>query len=78
MRGKSFEVTPYEVKGEIDYGKLIKQFGLSKLDDKLLERIKKHTGELHFLLKREVIFAHRDLNWLLDEFEKGNRFFLYT
>ena len=71
-------VTPWEVSGEIDYDKLIKEFGLSVIDNKLLERIRKHTKDVHFMLRRGVIFAHRDLNWLLDEFEKGNKFFLYT
>lgn len=73
-----FKVTPYEVKGKLDYNKLIRDFGVSKLDDKILERIKRHTGELHFMLRRKVFFAHRDLDWLLDEYEKGNKFFLYT
>ena len=75
---KEFKVTPYDVEGEIDYDKLIREFGVSKIDDKLLERIKKHTKELHLFLRRKVFFAHRDLNWLLDEYEKGNKFFLYT
>ena len=78
MKKRSFEVTPYEVKGEIDYGKLIKKFGVSKIDDKLLKRIEEHTGELHLFLRRKVFFAHRDLGWILDEYEKGNKFFLYT
>jgi len=71
-------VTPWEVKGEVDYDKLIKEFGIEKIDEKLLSRIKKHAGEVHFMLRRGVFFAHRDMNWLLDEYEKGNKFFLYT
>jgi len=71
-------VTPWEVEGEIDYGKLIQEFGVSKIDDNLLARIKKHTKELHLMLRRGIFFAHRDLKWLLDEYEKGNKFFLYT
>lgn len=73
-----FKVTPWEVSGKLDYEKLINEFGISKIDNKLLDRIKKHTGELHPMLRRKVFFAHRDLNWLLDEYEKGNRFFIYT
>jgi len=72
------KVTPWEVKGDIDYEKLIKEFGVEKINDKLLERIKNHTKELHFMLRRKVFFANRDMNWLLDEYEKGNKFFLYT
>jgi len=75
---KKTKVTPWEVEGEIDYGKLIQEFGVSKIDDNLLARIKKHTKELHLMLRRGIFFAHRDLKWLLDEYEKGNKFFLYT
>ena len=75
---KEMQVTPWEVKGDVDYGKLVKEFGVSTLNDRVLERIKKHTGELHHMLRRKIFFAHRDLNWLLDEYEKGNKFFLYT
>ena len=78
MAKKEFKVTPYEVEGEVDYAKLINEFGVSKLDSRILERIKKQTGELHVFLRRGVFFAHRDLNWILDEYEKGNKFFLYT
>ena len=72
------KVTPWEVSGKIDYNRLVKEFGVSKIDQKTLERIKRHTGELSFMLRRKVFFANRDLNWLLDEYGKGNKFFLYT
>jgi len=73
-----FEVTPYEVKGDINYQKLIKQFGTQPLNGQLLSRLKKHTGNLHFMFARNVFFCHRDLNSLLDQYEKGNKFVLYT
>ncbi len=76
--GKEFVVTPWEVRGEIDYDKLIKDFGTKKLTPSLLKRIQKHTGELHHHLRRGIFFSHRDLDWVLDEYEKGNKFFLYT
>ena len=75
---KEFKVTPYEVSGEVDYSKLVNEFGVSKIDNKLIERIKNYTKDLHLFLRRGVFFAHRDMNWLLDEYEKGNKFFLYT
>jgi tryptophanyl-tRNA synthetase len=71
-------VTPWEVKGNIDYDKVIKEFGVSKIDHQLLERIEKIAGELHPFLKRNIFFAHRDMKFILDEYEKGNKFFLYT
>lgn len=73
-----FVVTPWEVKGDIDYDRLIKEFGTEPIDEALLKRMKKHTCELHHMLRRKIFFSHRDMNWLLDEYEKGNKFFLYT
>ena len=72
------KVTPWEVKGEVDYSKLIKEFGTSPISEPLLKRIKNHTKDLHFMLTRKIFFSHRDLPWLLDEYEKNNKFFLYT
>ena len=72
------KVTPWEVKGNVDYDKVINEFGVNKIDEKLLERIKKITKELHPYLRRNIFFAHRDLKFILDEYEKGNKFFLYT
>ena len=34
--------------------------------------------KLHPFLERGIFFAHRDLKWILDEYDKGNKFFLYT
>ena len=71
-------VNPYEVEGDIDYKKLIKEFGLEEISPETLKRIEKHAGKLHFMLTRKVFFAGRDLKWLFNEYEKGNKFFLYT
>ena len=73
-----FKVTPWTVTGNVDYEKLTKEFGTEPLTDEILNRIKRHTKELHVLLRRKVFFSHRDMKWLLDEYEKGNKFFLYT
>lgn len=72
------KVDPYNVEGKIDYDRLIKEFGLEKIDNSILEKIKKKTKDFHPMLKRKIFFAHRDLKWLLDEYDKGNKFFLYT
>src|SRR3989304_121899 len=71
-------VTPWEVRGQVDYDRLVTQFGTERITPELLERIRRHAGELHPLLRRGVFYSHRDMNWILDEFEKGNRFALYT
>jgi tryptophanyl-tRNA synthetase len=78
MTKKSGKVTPYEVSGEVDYDKLIKEFGVRKIDENMLNEIKKYTKDLHFMLTRGVFFAYRDLKWLLDNYKKKERFFLYT
>jgi tryptophanyl-tRNA synthetase len=72
------KVNPYDVEGKIDYQRLITEFGIKKIDKKLLERIKKITGELHPYLTREIFFAHRDLEKLLDAHDRGEKFYLYT
>ena len=78
MPSDDFIVTPWHVEGEIDYDKLIKRFGTQKISPQLIDRIKKTTGDVHFMLRRGVFFSHRDMNVILDEYEKGNKFFLYT
>jgi len=78
MSADDFIVTPWHVEGDIDYDKLIKQFGTEKISSELLERIKKIAGEDHFMLRRGIFFSHREMGRILDEYEKGNKFFLYT
>ena len=73
-----FRVTPWEVEGVVDYDKLLEEFGASKISDELLERIKHLVGDVHPLLRRRIFYAHRDLNLILDDYEEGRGFFLYT
>lgn len=75
---KEFTVTPWEVKGNVDYNKLIKEFGVKNLDSNILSRLKKHTGELHYFLRRNIFFSHMYLDKILDEYNEGNKFYLYT
>ncbi|XP_066302618.1 tryptophan--tRNA ligase, cytoplasmic-like [Branchiostoma lanceolatum] len=76
-------VTPWEVtaasqKG-VDYDKLIKKFGSTKIEDSLIERIARLTGKpANHLMRRGIIFSHRDVGLILDAYEKGKPFFLYT
>jgi tryptophanyl-tRNA synthetase len=75
---EEFSVTPWEVKGKVDYDRLIKEFGTDKIEEDLLAELKKFTHELHPLLKRGIFFSHRDLDWILAEYSKGIKFYLYT
>lgn len=72
-------VTPWDVKGDIDYDKLITEFGTQRITPALMERLRKYAGgDLHVMLRRGLFFSHRDLAWVLDEYDKGNKFYLYT
>ncbi|EEQ98776.1 IFP53, putative [Perkinsus marinus ATCC 50983] len=76
------KVTPWEVEGSdegIDYDKLIRDFGCSPIDQKLIDRMEKLTGKkAHRFLRRGLFFSHRDLGILLDKYERGIPFYLYT
>lgn len=81
-------VTPWDVQGSvsadgkqlaIDYDKLIVQFGTRRVDAELLERFEKLTGRKpHPLLRRGMFFSHREFDKILDRYEQGKPFFLYT
>ena len=73
-----FRVTPWEVKGEVDYERLMREFGTEPITDELIERLKKHTGDIHYMLRRGIFFSHRDLDWILEKYEQGEEFVLYT
>jgi tryptophanyl-tRNA synthetase len=77
-RNEEFIVTPWEVSGKIDYQKLVKKFGTQLIDENLLNRLKKYLKPLHPMLRRNIFYSHRDLDWLLDMYEDGTEFYLYT
>ncbi|KEG15258.1 tryptophanyl-tRNA synthetase [Trypanosoma grayi] len=72
-------VTPWTVEGDVDYDKLIKEFGSHPIDEALLDRLERVIGKKpHHFLRRGIFFSHRDLNLLLDVYESGQPFYLYT
>ena len=81
-------ITPFDVSGgvdesgkakAIDYNKLIETFGSRRIDQELLARFEEVTGRKpHRMLRRGLVFSHRDLTVILDNYEKGVPFFLYT
>ena len=75
-------VTPFETKSvnrKFNYDKLIQEFGVEKIDDALIKRFIKVTGHLpHHFIRRGIFFAHRQLNEILDDYEKGLPIFIYT
>jgi len=75
---KEMVVTPWEVSGDIDYDKLIDQFGVQRMTKEIEEKIAKHAGFKHLQLRRGVYLSHRDTDWWIKEYEKGNKVGLYT
>lgn len=81
-------IDPYNVKGEvnadgtvkaIDYTSLVNEFGTKLIDNSLLDRFERVTKHKpHRFLRRGIVFSHRDLELILDRYEKGEPFFLYT
>ncbi|CAL1703445.1 unnamed protein product [Somion occarium] len=81
-------VTPWDVHGSvsaegqqlaIDYEKLVVQFGTKRIDQTLLERFERLTGRKpHILLRRGMFFSHREFDKILDRYEQGKPFYLYT
>jgi len=81
-------VDPWNVSGEvqedgtvaaINYTKLVEEFGTKLIDQALLERFERVTGHKpHRFMRRGIVFSHRDLDIILDRYEKGEPFFLYT
>ena len=71
-------VTPWEVRGKVDYERLIREFGTQPLTMELIQKLAKYTGGLHLQLRRGLFFSHRDLDVVLDLYEKGIKFVLYT
>eukprot|EP00904_Undaria_pinnatifida_P013005 jgi/Undpi1/8835/HiC_scaffold_25.g11297.m1 len=75
------KVTPWEVEadGEVDYEKLVKSFGSSLITEDLVARVERVTGRrAHRFLRRGLFFSHRDLTQILDLYEAGKKFYLYT
>jgi tryptophanyl-tRNA synthetase len=71
-------VTPWEVKGKVNYERLIKEFGTQPLTEQIRQRLAKYMNGEHLQLRRQLFFSHRDLDTILDLYEKGIKFVLYT
>jgi len=69
---KDFIVTPWDAKGDIDYAKLVKEFGIQPLN-KIPKQLKDNI-----LFKRQVVFAHRDIKNILDAVEKKKKLVMMT
>lgn len=63
----------------INYIKIVEKFGSQPITQDLVDRVEKLTGRpAHHWLKRGFFFSHRDFNLVLDAYEQGKQFYLYT
>jgi tryptophanyl-tRNA synthetase len=67
-----FVVTPWEVKGDIDYDKLMEQFGIQPMKNLL------PVFNENILFRRKVVFAHRDFQQIQDRIKKKQPFVMMT
>ena len=72
MTKKEGKVTPWEVEGNVNYNRLIKEFGikpLKSLPDIFMKEV---------LFRRKIIFAHRDIQRILDAIKNKKPFVMMT
>ena len=65
-------VTPWEVKGNVDYDKLINEFGLTPFKSLPKE------FENNLLFRRKKVFAYRDFKQIVDAIENKKPFVMMT
>jgi len=71
---KEFKLTPWEVKGQVDYESLVKEFGTSLISEKIIKRL----GNMHPLIRRGLYFSHRDFDKWLTDFDEGKKVSVIT
>ncbi|HIG20591.1 MAG: tryptophan--tRNA ligase [Methanobacteriota archaeon] len=64
-------IDPWSSSQSTDYARIIQQFGLETVDYSILPNP-------HMLHRRGIVFAHRDLNLILDAHSSGNPFGVLT
>ncbi|MBU1975903.1 MAG: tryptophan--tRNA ligase [Nanoarchaeota archaeon] len=72
MQVNKMEVTPWDVKGDLNYDKLMKEFGIQKLP--LLPPEFKDN----LMFRRNIIYAHRDFGRILDAIKNKIPFVVMT
>lgn len=63
---------PWEVSGKVDYGRLMRDFGISQLK-KLPEVFNKEP-----IFRRGIVFAHRDIQRILEAIKNNKKFIVMT
>ena len=69
---RDVKVTPWEVSGDVNYDKLIKEFGVRHLHQ-LPEVFNRN-----YLFRRGIVFAHRDFERIVDAVKNKKKFVMMT
>jgi tryptophanyl-tRNA synthetase len=68
------KVTPWDVTGDVNYEKLMKEFGTNLISDSM----RKKMDKLHPLIRRGLYFSHRDFDKWLEAHEKKKKVSVIT
>lgn len=71
-KNKEMRVTPWEVSGNMDYRKLIKEFGIKPIGN-LPEQFMKNV-----IFRRKIVFAHRDFEKVIECIKNRKPFVMMT
>ncbi len=63
---------PWDVEGDVDYNKLVKEFGISPLKDL------PDVFNENLLFRRRIVFAHRDIQKILEAVKNKKKFVVMT
>ncbi len=64
---------PWEIEGEINYERLIKEFGIKPMPSKLPK-----VFNDNILFRRNIVFAQRDFEKIVESYEKKKKFVMLT
>lgn len=67
-------VTPWRVEGDIDYDKIVNEFGTNLISDKIRSRLEMS----HPLLRRGIYFSHRDFDKWIDDYKNNKKISIVT
>ena len=80
---EEIKIDPWNFKGikgkSVDYNKIVSRFGASLIKPSTIARIENITGKpAHHFLRRGIFFSERELDRILDLYQSGIPFYIYT
>ncbi len=73
------EVTVDDCPDDFDIQRTIEHFGCQPITEELINKLETITKKpVHPLIRRGLFVSHRDLDKILNDYEQGKKFYLYT